>query len=211
MSISPPTQVATCFGELSLFIASPFPASGRAPRMPSNSMLDASSPSELKPNTRGVNSSSSIDPSPRTNSQLPINRWQSLALPAIPPHAPIFLNRYAIFACARLPITIPFSSSARGLEDRAPLFFRSPHVYCRPLSPSPPQPQFPSAGSERIQCDTDNASCYDRPAHVVKSSLVQMSEVSDRTRESVALRSAWTLATALFHGMLARRPSPHWH
>src|ERR1700686_3516993 len=149
MSISAPTRLATWSANCR-FIASPFPASGRAPPRPLNASSTPSSPSALKTNLRRWNSSSSIDPSPRTNFT-PIRRWQSLALPALLPPSPIFFHRVR-HRLRRAQQPVPFSS-AQVLQDRPPLFFRSHMYICCLFSHGLQQPQFPSAGSERIQFD----------------------------------------------------------
>src|SRR3984893_2830838 len=149
MSISAPTRLSTWSANC-LFIASPFPASGRAPLRPSNASSTPSSASELKTNLRLWNSSASIDPSPLTDSHSN-KRCESLALPALPPLSPIFLHRFR-HRLRRAQQPVPFSS-AQVFEDRAPLFFRSHVNICRLFPHRLEQPQFPSAGSERIQFD----------------------------------------------------------
>src|ERR1700732_3745987 len=149
MSISAPTRLATGSAK-SLFLAGPFPAPGRAPLRPSNASSTPSSASELKTNLRLWNSSASIDPSPLTDSHSN-KRCESLALPALPPLSPIFLHRFR-HRLRRAEQPVPFSS-AQVFEDRAPLFFRSHVNICRLFPHCLQQPQFPSAGSERIQFD----------------------------------------------------------
>src|SRR4029077_10746634 len=149
MSISARTRLAA-WSVNCLFIASPFPASGRVPPRLLNASSMPSSRSELKASLTRWSSSSSIHPNPLIDSHSN-KRWQSLALPALPPHSPIFLHRIGHrLRRAQQPVSF---SSAQVLEDRAPLFFR-PYMYiCRLFPHRLQQAQFPSAGSERIQFD----------------------------------------------------------
>src|SRR3981081_2715655 len=149
MSSPPPKRLATWSANWR-FIASPFPGSGRDLPRPSKASSTLSLPSALKTNRTRWRSSSSIHLNPRTDSHSN-RRWQSLALPALPPYSPIFLQCVG-HRLRRAQQPVPFSC-AQVLQDRPPLFFRSHMYICRLFPHRLEQPQFPSAGSERIQFD----------------------------------------------------------
>src|SRR6267143_4454434 len=133
MSISAPTQLAT-WSVNCLFIASPFPASGRAPLRPSNASSMPSSPSALKTNLRRWNSSSSIDPSPRTNSHS--NKALAESSSASAP------STLANLSPSRPPSPAPRPAASSLFVRASPsgspaAFLPFPHVYLPFLSPSP--------------------------------------------------------------------------
>src|ERR1700674_774954 len=139
MSISAPTQLATWSANCR-FIASPFPASGRAPPRPSNASSMPSSPSALKTNLRRWNSSSSIDPSPRTNSHS--NKALAESSSASAP------STLANLSPSRPPSPAPRPAASSlfvraGPSGSPAAFLPFPHVYSRSLSPSPPAAAVP--------------------------------------------------------------------
>src|SRR6202521_2668550 len=139
MSISAPTQLATWSANCR-FIANPFPASGRAPPRPSNASSTPSSPSALKTNLRHWNSSSSIDPSPRTNSHSNKALAESSSASAPSTLANLFPSR------PPSPAPHPTASSlfVRADPSGSPAaFLPFPHEYSRSPSPSPPAAAVP--------------------------------------------------------------------
>src|ERR1700674_5797762 len=139
MSISAPTQLATWSANCR-FIANPFPASGRAPPRPSNASSTPSSPSALKTNLRHWNSSSSIDPSPRTNSHS--NKALAESSSASAP------STLANLSPSRRPSPAPRPAASSlfvraGPSGSLAAFLPFPHVYLRSLFPSPPAAAVP--------------------------------------------------------------------
>src|SRR6266481_1845836 len=139
MSISGPTQLAT-WSVNCLFIASLFPASGRAPLRPSNASSTPLSPSELKTNHTRWNSSSSIDPSPRTNfhSNKALAESSSASAP----------STLANLSPSRPPSPAPRPAASSLFVRASPLrspaaFLPFPHVYSPSLSPWPPTAAVP--------------------------------------------------------------------
>src|SRR5882762_3590157 len=139
MSISALTRLATWSANCR-FIASPFPACGRAPPRPSNAFSMPSSPSALKTNLRRWNSGSSIDPSPRTHSHS--NKALAESSSASAP------STLANPSPSRRPSPAPrpaasslFVRANPSGSPAAPLPF--PHVYLPSLSPSPPAAAVP--------------------------------------------------------------------
>src|ERR1700676_2143673 len=139
MSISAPTQLATWSANCR-FIANPFPASGRAPPRPSNASSTPSSPSALKTNLRRWSSSSSIDPSPRTNSHS--NKALAESSSASAP------STLANLSPSRRPSPAPRPAASSLFVRASPLEFPAaflpfPHVYSPSLSPWPPAAAVP--------------------------------------------------------------------
>src|SRR6266403_856597 len=139
MSISAPTKLAT-WSVNCLFIASPFPASGRAPLRPSNASSTPSSPSALKTNLRRWNSGSSIDPSPRTHSRS--NKALAESSSASAP------STLANLSPSRPPSPAPRPAASSlfvraGPSGSRAAFLPSPHGYMPSLSPSPPAAAVP--------------------------------------------------------------------
>src|SRR6266478_5714211 len=139
MSISGPTQLAT-WSVNCLFIASLFPASGRARLRPSNASSTPLSPSELKTSHTRWNSSSSIDPSPRTNSHS--NKALAESSSASAP------STLANLSPSRPPLPAPRPAASSlfvraGPSGSPAAFLPFPHVYLPSLSPSPPASAVP--------------------------------------------------------------------
>src|SRR6266481_4414124 len=139
MSISGPTQLAT-WSVNCLFIASLFPASGRAPLRPSNASSTPLSPSELKTNHTRWNSSSSIDPSPRTNFHS--NKALAESSSASAPSTLANLSPSRPPSPAPRPAASSLFVRAGPSRSRA-AFLPSPHGYLPSLSPSPPAAAVP--------------------------------------------------------------------
>src|ERR1700686_5507217 len=139
MSISAPTQLATWSANCR-FIASPFPASGRARPRPSNASSMPSSPSALKTNLRRWNSSASIDPSPRTNSHS--NKALAESSSASAP------STLANLSPSPPPLPAPRPAASSLFVRAGPLGSPAaslpfPHVYLPSLSPLPPAAAVP--------------------------------------------------------------------